>query len=193
MEVSPVIARIDIADLIDAMPATTNSAPPFQAVATSSDRYVWSVPYGGMLPETTCGTNKPNDSTYVVRVRIVRDSVSGSTENALGESFSEVIIDRFFDLSNRHVLTEADVLCDGFFDLDWLNLRSKWVAGGAATPAGLTNASYRIVIGDGSPGEYESDGNNLPVKINNIFERSLNPGNTYNNYFHVDDGFPVFS
>lgn len=182
-EVSPSIARMDVATLVDAMPPGTNEPPAFAPLAVAADRGRWSVPFAAVLPTSTCGTNKPGSASAIVRVRVVRDRINDADRLA-ETSYRSVLIDRFQDLSARRVLTEADIMADNTFDLDFGYLNKAY--NGLSTPsAALTNATYRIVIGDGDVGDYERFGNNLPILFRNEFEKNGRQTPTFGHAFHL--------
>ena len=115
------------------------------------------------------GTNFPDNISSLTRVRVVRNWINHESENASG-SYSAVLLDRYFNLSVHSTLTEADLLSDGEYDLDWGKLNKAY--NGSNTPSStLSNATYRVVIGDGDVGAYEKLGNNLPVLFSNLFEQ----------------------
>ena len=95
--------------------------------------------------------------TGETRVRVVRAQLNGEpvTEDAL--------IDRNVDVSKHPLVTEADLLAYGGLDLDWGTLTNAWLAAGNANAAGLTNATYSVLTGEGAANvtEYENAGVSL--------------------------------
>ena len=110
-------------------------------------------------PSQYPGTNMPANAS-LTRVRVVRNWINRTTATA------DVLFDQTFNLSVHPNLTEADLLANGVYDLDWGTLLPEWGAGAAT----LTNATYRVVIGDGDVGTVENYGNNLPTLFSNQFE-----------------------
>ena len=106
------------------------------------------------------GTGLSVNPESLTRVRVVRNWINRTTATA------DVLLDRKFNLSTHPSLTEADLLADGQFDLDWGTLLPAF--GGSV--AGLESATYRVVIGDGEVGTVENYGNNLPILFSNRFE-----------------------
>ena len=124
----------------------------------------------GFLPNETIdpGTDMPAN-TSLTRIRLVRTQI-----NHVAKAH-DVLLDRHLDLSVHPSLTEADLLADGVFDLDWGTL-NKANGNNTTTPqAALTNASYRIVIGEGEVGKSTYYGNCLPVMFVNRFEPRTTP------------------
>lgn len=189
MEVSPSLARMDLATLIAAMPATTNESPAFAPLAAATDRGRWSVPYASVAPATTCGTNKPPSTSPVTRVRVVRDLINALPRPG-DTSSAAVLLDRYFDLATRKTLTEADWMADGKLDIDWGSLNLAF-NGNSSPSASLTNATYRIVIGEGDVGKYENEGNNLPSLFSNRYEAKLYQAPTISHFFETN-GQPAF-
>lgn len=177
-EVHPSIVRMDIAKMIAGMPSpsarpgTEEGAPPepypvtdeqFVVLAAATDRGRWNLPWATIVPARYPGTSAPADASLITRVRIVRDMIIGVDEE------NDVLLDRYFELSARSVVTEADLIADGAYTLDWGTLNQAF--NGRATPhKDMTNATYRIVIGNGDVGDHEYGGNNLPLLFLNWFE-----------------------
>lgn len=178
LEVSPCIARMDLAAIISAMPSTTNtpSQSAFAPIAAATDRGRWSVLFGAVVPATVCGTDRPAGTSPIVRVRVVRNTVNGERRNGNGTSYSAILLDRYYDLSVLSTLTEADLLAGGLYDLDRGSIGKAYNPNSNSQPSlaeHLTNATYRVVIGDGDVGKLEYDGNNLPAYFSNIFENRV--------------------
>ena len=160
-DTNPTVARIDL--------ASNQGEEDFAAANANTDRGVR-------------GSYYPNVGTFVVgtnatiraatRVRVVRSLVNGEYQRN-GASYNEVVLDRTLDLDAHPALTEAEVRADGKFDLDWDTLRTAWIRAhvGTANLTQLTNATYRVVLGDGSvSGEPGDANNNLAVLFVNAFE-----------------------
>lgn len=165
MEVSPIIARMDLAKLIASMPATTNSTPAFGQLAAATDAGVWNVPYATVEPASTCGTNKPSSEQPVVRVRVARDNIDGALSTA-------TLLDSYFDLSTRSCLTEAHILANDMYDLDF------GVTTSSPNPLYFTNVTYRVVVGSDSVGDNAKGGNNLPIFFRKYFGNRFAPYST---------------
>ena len=158
-DTSPMIARIDL--------ASSEGSEEFDAVNAFVDRGIRGSYYPNVAP-AFAGTNIPVHAS--TRVRVVRSQVNGvATLN--GQSYNEVVYDGIFDLTAHPVLSEADLRAKGVFDLDWSQLRSAWMRthSGSANMTSLTNAAYRVVLGDGTVAANEFN-NNLPLVFVNAFQ-----------------------
>lgn len=100
------------------------------------------------------------------RVRIVRSAIN----NAANKDYNGVVYDATLDLSTTPEFTEANLFATGRLDLDWGTLTSTF----AGTTSYITNATYRIVLGDG-PVVYGVTNNNMAVLFVNAFERMRTP------------------
>ena len=176
-EVHPSIVRLDLAKVIVGMPSpsarpeTQEGATPepypvsddqFAVLAAATDRGRWTLPWATVEPTRYPGTDAPPDASLLTRVRIVRDMINGDESN----TSAATLIDRYFELSKRAILTEADLFADGKIGLDWETLITSGWGGTGAT---LKNASYRIIVGNGDAGDQELGGNNLPIVFTNHF------------------------
>lgn len=166
------IVRIDLAAAIR---ATT-----FDAATAATDRSKCNTLFGYAanepLPEGTATDLSGYNTTSLTRVRVVRTKLNDNwfSEYSDSESISEILLDTYFDLSARHVLTEADLRANRLLGLDWRTVLSAW-GGGAA---GLKRAGYRILIGDGdmalptnSAPDLESFA--VPILFSQLFEGRL--------------------
>lgn len=163
-ETTPQMVRINIAGAI--------AASDFAAANALTDRGGVTATAGFAPNEASRypGTNMPaNASTSLTKVRVVRNWINGSATNAWGNSYQAVVLERDLDLTKHPNLTEAELLVDGVYDLDWGTLLPAY-GGGAAT---LETVTYRIVIGNKELAEYERFDNNLPVLFSNQFESRL--------------------
>ena len=153
---TPIMARFNLKEAIP--------AGEFDSANEKTDRGVVNNCRGYVPNEKSLypGTNMPSNVS-LTRVRVVRNWINRSSTSA------DVLLDRSFDLSVHPYLTEADLLANGVYDLDWGTLLPAWGAGAAT----LTNATYRVVIGDDDVGEYENFANNLPVLFANRYEARL--------------------
>jgi len=181
-EAHPGIVRMDLSKMVAGMPSERPEGDPpdpypvsnsdFATLAAATDRGRWNLPWATVDRAQYPGTSAPHDSALLTRVRVVRDlfMISSSTypEHV---SAPDVLLDRYFDLSERATLTEADLYATGALDLDFGTLNLAY--NGRSTPSpDLVGAIYRIVIGDGAQGASESSGNNLPIRFVNRFENS---------------------
>ena len=113
------------------------------------------------------------DSTELTRVRIVRWALNGRpVYDAYADP--EVVFDKKMRFSNRTFLTEADVLTNGVFDLDWEKLRDKVLDSRNVqlTVGNVTNVSYLVVVGEGKTcWDDASDTNSCPRILDCVLER----------------------
>ena len=173
---SPSIVRIDLAAAIQA-----NNT--FGEATAATDRSKFNAILGCGANEALPGGAEVDlsgfNTTSLTHVRVVRCGFNGTP---CGASDADVLIDTFFDLSVRSVLTEADIpvhqaVSGAKFirSLDSGTLNHAW--NDNATPsAALKTAEYRIVIGDG---DVVTDGNqnydsNLQIVFKNVFEGRTN-------------------
>jgi hypothetical protein len=137
------IVRIDLAAAIR---ATT-----FDAANAATDRSKFNTFFGYAanepLPEGTATDLSGYNTTSLTRVRVVRTKINDNyfSKHSDSESISEILLDTYFDLSARHVLTEADLRANRLLSLDWGTVFIAWGAGAKT----LEKAGYRILIGDG--------------------------------------------
>ena len=160
---TPIMARFNLSAAIS---ATSGSSGGEGSTSALTDRDTVNNGRGYAPNEESKypGTNMPSNVS-LTRVRVIRNWINRSGSRG-STSYSAVLFDQKIDLSVHPTLTEADLLTDGVYDLDWGTLLPAF--GGGAS--GLTNATYRIVIGDDELGDYEDRANNLPVLFSNLFE-----------------------
>ena len=126
---------------------------------------------------TAVTSDAPAAASLLTHVRVVRNRIGHIPINSDdvvylrgngATSYCAVLLDCYFDLSVRSVMTEADFIAtDGRNDLDWASINMAY--NGLYTPTmTMVRAEYRIVIGDDDVGEYEFDGNNLPIFFTNV-------------------------
>ena len=144
----------------------------FPGYAENHTKTWWGLPWATIEPAQYPGTSAPPSVSRLTRVRVVRDKINNDDRNG-STPYSTVLLDCYFDLSVRSVLTEADYLASKSTgsmsvapDLDWGTLTEAF----NGANAGLYYATYRVVIGDGDVGDYEVLGNNLPIVFANHFE-----------------------
>ena len=85
----------------------------------------------------------------LTRVRVVRWLVDGTPVYNIG-SPAEVVFDKMMNLAEHPTLTEADLLADGAFDIDWDSLAAT-LRSDEVRLYGLdaSSVAYLVVIGDG--------------------------------------------
>ena len=159
---TPIMARFDLPAAIGGGPGNSSSESGSSAL-TDRDTVNNGRGYVPNEPAVYPGTNMPANASSLTRVRVVRNWINRSAVRA------DVLFDRKLDLSKHPYLTEADLLAEGMFDLDWDTLVPAWDASAVT----LSNATYRVVIGDGEVGDYERFANNLPVLFSNQYEAQL--------------------
>ena len=111
-------------------------------------------------------------SSSNIHIRVLRSGFNRAerSPNNIALSSPVVLMERYFRIGINNVLTEADLLpalAAGEGDLDWGGPSKAY---GSLTKSDITNAVYRIVIGDGTVAS-EVDNNNLFVMFLNKFER----------------------
>lgn len=157
-----------------------------------------------LLPDSTNGwvmaaTNSvlsmpPLDS---LRLRVVRDAFNGDAEHNTIAAYREVVLDRTFNANLRPILSEADLVAEGMFDLDWGTVFPAYSSSpiGSMSKADLTRVTYRVFVGNGEIVAPDADTSILPIKFINTFERSefqspttpISPAGT------IDSGRPTFT
>ena len=111
-----------------------------------------------------------------IHVRVLRAAVNGLEKVSSTTILSSptVLLDRHLKVGISNMLTEADLLAalpSGTGDLDWGGLATACQALGSDK---VTNATYRIVVGDGTVAS-GSQNNNLMVMFINKFEPVQTP------------------
>ena len=167
---TPIMARFDLVKAINNGSGDTGSGSTSStgngSTSKLTDRDAVNAPMGYAPNEESMypGTNMPSNVS-LTRVRVVRNWINRESTSA------DVLLDRYFDLSTHPFLTEADLLAEGMLDLDWGTLNRAF-NNLATASAGLSNVTYRVVIGDGDVGTYANYGNNLSRMFSNLFEAS---------------------
>ena len=116
-------------------------------------------------PDTTLASSN-------IHIRVLRSGINlmeKSADKTVTFSSSDVLLDRYINIGVNNMLTEADLLSalpSGKGDLDWNGLSSGISKLGKSN---VTNATYRIVIGDGTV-ESNVNNNNLIAVFINKFE-----------------------
>ena len=156
-QTTPIMARFDLTQAIGDSFATANKATDRGNVNTIMGYYI-----NEPSRMENMSTNMPGNVDSLTRIRVVRNWIDDVARN----TYTTNVLDRVFDLSVHPTLTEADLLADGEFDLDWGGAEKVYGA------KGFTKVTYRVVIGDGDVGdlEYNANGKNLPVLFSNRFE-----------------------
>ena len=131
-----------------------------------------------------------------IHVRVLRAGINGLEKSPDGKtvlSSTKVLMDRYFKIGINDIMSEADLLADlpaGEGDLDWGGLTVADSKFGGKDK--VTNAVYRIVIGDGTiKGTVEN--NNLIVMFINKFEASATQTPVANMEMRTFAGRPTFS
>ena len=127
-----------------------------------------------------------------IHVRVLRAAVNGLEKVSSTTILSSptVLLDRHLKVGISNMLTEADLLAalpSGTGDLDWGGLATACQALGTDK---VTNATYRIVVGDGTVAS-GSQNNNLMVMFINKFEPEQTP--VSNMSVRTFAGRPTFS
>lgn len=127
-----------------------------------------------------------------IHVRVLRAAVNGleKVSSTTVLSSPTVLMDRHLKVGISNMLTEADLLAalpSGTGDLDWGGLATACQALGTDK---VTNATYRIVVGDGTVAS-GSQNNNLMIMFINKFEAVQTP--VTNMSVRTFAGRPTFS
>ena len=153
---------------IDVSAAVSANTP--EGVAAANDRDMNGYRVNPNYDVSFAGTNMPGASA-VTRIRIARTMINGwlacytNNANVIQGTVSETVFDRTLDLGSRASLTEADLIVDGVYDLDWGGILGNWtnrVTGLRQTVAdfaSVTNVAYRIIVGYGEDNAFVT--NNL--------------------------------
>ncbi len=175
-EVHPSIPRVDLSRIIAGMPQTveTPSSPhpvsdsDFAQIAAATDRGQWNIPWAAVEASNYPGV-RPAESR-LTRIRVVRSKFV-MYDGLSYAATADTILDRYFELSERSVMTEADILADGNIELDFGGATKDWVDNFQGAPAALGGTTYRIVIGDGKVASSEAGcDQNLPILFTNHYE-----------------------
>ncbi|MBO5642418.1 MAG: LamG domain-containing protein [Kiritimatiellae bacterium] len=100
-------------------------------------------------------------SEQSTRVRVARHAINGYPCYKLW-ALPTIVMDKYFTTAARSMLTEADFLGNGQFDIDWAKfnaevMNNKYVADAFNYNAlNITNVSYLVVIGEGKS-SFESE------------------------------------
>ena len=132
-----------------------------------------------------------------LRLRVVRDGFNDGNYLNTEDTFREVVLDRTFNASLKTAFTEADLMAEGLFDLDWGTVFSAFSSSrvGSTSKIDLRNVTYRVFVGNGTIYSPDDDTDVLPVKFVNVFEplayqtptTPLTPQGT------IDSGRPTFT
>ena len=120
--------------------------------------------------EIADATDLPTDGS-LTRVRVVRWLVDGNPVYKLGCP-AKVVLDKMFNLAEHPTITEADLLVDGEFDLDWDSLATD--ISDADVDLEASSVAYLVVIGDG-PDHWRSEGDSETVVkiVDQVIERTF--------------------
>ena len=119
------------------------------------------------------GTNTTITSDGV-RVRIVQTKVNGLESYKSGNVYkyaNNVVFDKYINVSAVPEFTEALLVADGKYDLDWGGIVSAGSTLGIQVPQNVTSLTYRVVIGEGSIDVGNTNQNALATVFVNAFER----------------------
>ena len=159
----PSMARFDLSAALGGTGGSSGSS-------SLTDRDVNGSQYGNI----TIASELTNAlSLAALRLRVVRTQVNGESPSGK-PGFAEVVLDRTINVNQRPLLTEADLVATVAADepdLDWGKLGEAWsmIRGTSATLAGVSNATYRVVVGNGSTSTYVAN-DVLPIAFVNAFE-----------------------
>ena len=117
----------------------------------------------------------------LTRVRVVRWLVDGTPAYEF-ENGVRVVLDKKFNLAQHPILTEADLLESGVFDLDWSYLKDDIVDARDVKELRLpvNNVAYLAIIGDG-PVMWRSIGDSATVLkgVNQVIERKFDAAQAF--------------
>ena len=179
---SPSMARYDLSPLLSGSTAVT------------TDRDV----HGYITPNRLTNEVSSVSQFNALHLRVVRDGFNEDGDYLVTEPYyCEVVLDRTVNASLRPLFTEADLLAEGLYDLDWGTLTDAFhgSAIGSSSDADLRSVTYRVFVGNGDIVSPLDDTDILPVKFVNAFEATsvqskttpLTPSGT------VDSGRPTFT
>ncbi|MGN0853554.1 MAG: LamG-like jellyroll fold domain-containing protein [Kiritimatiellia bacterium] len=172
-DTAPQMFRVNLAD------ALANNTYETQRLLT--DRGVLGGRNGGTrwISSEVIDQQLPETTETDVRVRVVRSAVS-NVDRKIGSPTryaDGVVLDVRKNLVRNPLLSEVDLLA-GSLDLDWGNLGTPASYVGV-TFENITNAIYRVVLGDGSVGPLTTTSNAcLVTAFENVFERGAAGGQT---------------
>ena len=119
------------------------------------------------------GTDMPLPTMNDVHVRIALTKINGraASSGSTPAYPNAVVFDQRLDLAANPLLTERNlVMATGRFDLEWAGLSSQATRLGITDSSLITNATYRIVIGDGTVSSSVAN-NSLAFAFVNVFDR----------------------
>ena len=141
-------------------------AAAFNRMATeSTDRSTVKAGYATLYCPKYCGTNLTFAVSNTVHVWFTQMLVNRQIPASY---YKTDIFNKEMDLSRRSILTEADLLATGEYDLGWNTLRKSIIDNGNLSS--VTSAVFGIVI-DADPSEYLDENNLLLVEIENHYEK----------------------
>ena len=168
-DTTPQMFRIDLAA------AMANNS--FESQKTLNDRGMWS-----SLDDSTravrdryVGDSMPADTETSVRIRLVRSALNNYDSRLLSSGKAYYADDVVCDITKNPtvdpLLTERDLLQTGQLDLDW-GAFADVASNLAVAYAYVTNASYRVVVGNGacSISDSSTNINNLATAFVNRYE-----------------------
>jgi hypothetical protein len=141
------------------------------------------------------GTNFLQTSSNTLPIRVVQGRINDATAglDSTG-TYYRVLLDTRVPLKERTTFTEGDLLKNDRLDLGWDTLVPAYLAGGAAHPAALTNATFSLVFGEPV---YRNDvqvhENVIAVATMNHYEYGLEQTPVQNKKLLTHAGQPTFS
>ena len=156
---TPEMVRINLRDAV--------AAEDFETQNKFTDRGLLG---GGSVPANVAmpaGTNMPLQTMTDVRVRIALDTINGRRSYNYVYT-DDVVFDQRLNLAVNPLLTEKNLLATGKLDLEWGTLGAQASRIGL-TPANVTQAVYRVVLGNG-PIQSSKTNNTLAVGFVNAFD-----------------------
>ncbi len=142
----------------------TQIAEAFNRMATeSTDRRTVRAGYATLYCPKYCGTNLTFAVSNTVHVWFTQMLINGQIP---ARYYKTEIFDKEMDLGRRSILTEADLLASGEYDLGWNTLPDSV---GPISMLSVTSAVFGVVI-DAAPSNYLAENNLLLVEIENHYE-----------------------
>lgn len=143
----------------------TQISEAFNRMATeSTDRSTVKAGYATLYCPKYGGTNLTFAVSNTVHVWLTQMLVNRQLP---ARYYKTEIFDKEMDLGRRSVLTEADLLASGEYDLGWNTLRDSVESDMLAS---VTSAVFGVVI-DAAPSSYLAENNLLLVEIENHYEK----------------------
>ncbi len=196
-DTNPSMARFDLSAALAGSSGSGSSSggsSGSQGTANVTDRSVNGDIFADIVVSNAISSVPPLNS---LRLRVVRDGFNGDAYVNTETTFREVVLDRTFNANLKPLFTEADLMAEGLFDLDWGTVFPAYSASqiGSTSKIDLRSVAYRVFVGNGDIISPENDTNILPIKFVNAFEAQefqsptepLTPRGT------IDSGRPTFT